>query len=141
MAKGRKTRNVEGGAAGRTTRQRLRRPNVRIETVHNDEHPLPTDVASLFDDLLARSAQAAQADQELRDKMVEASADFRREQIRLQDALAKQVGVSAAIKEFERLRDRHTKTVVEAFESASSAVLSARRDIARGSGRAGSRRK
>jgi hypothetical protein len=141
MAKGNKAKSVRGGATGGATGKRSRTPNVRIETVRNDEHPLPAEVDSLFDDLLARSAQASQADQEYRDKMADAGAELTRERLRLQDALAKQVGVSAIFKEFEELRKRHTKTVVDAFESASSAVLSAKRDAARGSGRASSRRK
>jgi hypothetical protein len=141
MAKPKKPTGVRGRGASGPTRPRSNRSNVQIEAVHNDEHPVPTEAASLFDDLLARSAQEAQAAQEVRDKMAEARAAFTRERIRLQDTLAKQLGVTATVKEFEELKDRHTETVIEAFESASSAVLRARRDAARGSGRRSGRRK
>jgi len=73
--------------------------------------------------------------------MAEASAAFARERIRLQDSLAKQLGVTATVKEFEELKDRHTETVIEAFESAASAILSATRDAARGRGTRSDRRK
>jgi hypothetical protein len=65
--------------------------------------------------------QAVQADQEIQAKGSEATAKFRLEQGGLGDSVAKQLGVSKASKEFQALRDRHTKTVTEAMESAAAA--------------------
>lgn len=125
------TRRKATQARGVAKRRGSSRPKTSIERVQNDEYPLPREVAAVFDDALSHSFQAAQAEQEFQAKMAQAREELDRAQRRLADALAKQLGVAGAVQEFDTLRDRHNRTVIEAFESASSAILTAQDDTGR----------
>ena len=126
MAKRQKPKVVKKQSASGGNRRGSRGPKMPFKSVQNKERSLPAGVAAVFDDALSRSMQAAHADQELQTKVAQANAKFRREQGRLSGPLAKQLGVSTTVREFETLRDRHIKTVTEAMDSAASAARGAR---------------
>src|SRR4029453_2738328 len=108
MAKRQKPKAAGGKSRG-TSRGGSSGPRPQIESSRNDEYPLPDDLAKLFDDLLSRSFQAAQAEQEFRSTMAQAAEEFGREQARVMNALTQQMGLSAALQELESLRDRQNR--------------------------------
>jgi hypothetical protein len=107
-------------------RRASRHPTLPVHRVQNDERPLPADLAASFDEALGWSYQAEQAKYELQASIAGADAHFRREQRRLVDAMAKQLGISSAMQELESLREGHVKAVMELIETAAKSALESR---------------
>jgi hypothetical protein len=83
---------------------------------------LPPKLAAIFEKHLSRSLRIAKQTQELRSATAKANAQFRREQARLLDALAGQLGLSSILKELAELRKRHVALVRGAMEKTQIAI-------------------
>ena len=86
-------------------------------SVHNDEHPLPRDVAALFKGLDSRSTRAAQVNHRLQTSVTETAAKLTRDQARLWGAMARQLGVSELFRDFAAARERHVGNAIKAMEA------------------------
>ena len=88
----------------------------------NTQHKLPPRVAAMFNELLSDSLHLAGETQQIQRATAEAHAKFRREQAKLMDSLAQQLGISGVLRDFVALRKRRVAQVRDAMEKAQTAI-------------------
>jgi hypothetical protein len=76
----------------------------------------------MFNELLSDSLHLAGETQQIQRATAEANAKFRREQAKLMDSLAQQLGISGVLRDFVALRKRRVAQVRDAMEKAQTAI-------------------